>query len=104
MSQTDFNAIITAYKNVLIQIATQQSTGTGFYLAQWQLIVTNSHVVGEAAEVSIQGKLFSRQLARVLLKDDKYDLAFVQAPAEIEFPMVALGANTTLHDGDAVLA
>lgn len=104
MSQADFNTIIASYKNVLIQIATQQSTGSGFYLGQWQLIITNSHVVGNAAEVSIQGKLFPRQMGRVLLKDDKYDLAFIQAPAGIELPKVELGTENPPHDGDAVLA
>lgn len=104
MSTLGFNAIIETYKNVLIQIATQQSTGSGFYLAPWKLIVTNSHVVGDAAEVTIQGKQFPRQLARVLLKDDKYDLAFVQAPVDIPLPDMPLGSEKTLHDGDAVLA
>ena len=104
MSNPGLNPIIEAYKNVLIQIATQQSTGSGFYLAPWKLIVTNSHVVGDAAEVSIQGKQFPRQLAKVLLKDDKYDMAFIQAPHNLQLPEVPLGSLNPLHDGDAVLA
>ena len=37
--------IIQAFQYVVIQIATPYSTGTGFYLMDYNLIVTNEHVV-----------------------------------------------------------
>ena len=104
MSTPTFNAIIDSYKNVLVQIATAQSTGSGFYVANYDMIVTNSHVVGNAAEVTIQGKQFPRQLARVMLKDDQYDMAFLLPPPNLNLPSMTLGALNPLHDGDAVLA
>jgi serine protease Do len=104
MSTPSFNTIIESYKHVLVQIATTQSTGSGFYVAAFDMIITNSHVVGNAAEVTIQGKQIPRQLARVMLKDDQYDLAFLLPPAHLQLPNMPLGAPQTLHDGDAVLA
>jgi serine protease Do len=104
MSTPTFNQIIESYKNVLVQIATSQSTGSGFYVAAYDMIVTNSHVVGNAAEVTIQGKQIPRQLARVMLKDDQYDMAFLLPPTNLKLPEMTLGATDSLHDGDAVLA
>lgn len=57
--------IIDKYQNAIIQIATQSGTGSGFYLKEFDLIVTNNHVVDNATEVTIQGKVFPKSLSRV---------------------------------------
>lgn len=36
---------VETYRNVIVQIATPNSTGTGFYLRDRGLIVTDHHVV-----------------------------------------------------------
>ena len=54
----EFQEIIENYQPAIIQIASNGSTGTGFYLDQYHLFVTNEHVVGKAAEVTIAGKSF----------------------------------------------
>ena len=50
--------IIEQYQAAIIQIATQTGTGTGFYVKEFDVIVTNNHVVDNMAEVTIQGKTF----------------------------------------------
>jgi serine protease Do len=45
----DFQEIIEYYQPAIIQIAAGTSTGTGFYLKDYDLIITNEHVVGNAA-------------------------------------------------------
>lgn len=70
--------VIQKYKDIVIQIATPYSTGTGFYLAQYKIIITNEHVVRENKEVVIEGEHLEKQLARVLYLDQKYDLAFIE--------------------------
>ncbi len=52
----DSQSIIEQYQKAIIQIATNTGTGTGFYLKEFDLIVTNDHVVAENAEVTIAGK------------------------------------------------
>lgn len=96
--------IIEIYKKALIQIATHQATGTGFYLDQYQLIVTNHHVVRHFSDVTIKGKNFDRQFSKVLFTDEKYDLAFLSPPQQIQFPPIRLGDYERLRDGDEVLA
>lgn len=97
--------IIERYQNAVVQIATQNGTGTGFCLPQWQLIVTNNHVVRDHKRVTIKGRNFEKQLSPVLFADEKYDLAFLQPPADLSsFPELTLGNYEALRDGDEVIA
>ena len=96
--------IIGLFRPAIIQIATQSSTGTGFYVKEFDLIVTNEHVVGKNAEVTIAGRLFDKRLARVWYTDRKHDLTFLQPPAEVQIPEVRLGNYEETKDGDVVVA
>ena len=98
------NEIIGKFKNAIIQIATQSGTGTGFYLKEYDMIVTNEHVVSDNAEVTITGKLFDKSLTRVYYIDRKHDLAFLAVPKGPEFPELKLGKYESLNDGDTVVA
>lgn len=100
----DSQQIIEQYQKAIIQIATAGGTGTGFYVKEFDLIVTNAHVVAEDAEVTIAGKAFDKALSRVWYTDRKHDLAFLQAPAGVELPEVRLGQYEQMKDGDAVMA
>jgi serine protease Do len=100
----DSQQIIEQYQKAIIQIATGGGTGTGFYVKEFDLIVTNAHVVAEDAEVTIAGKAFDKSVSRVWYTDRKHDLAFLQAPAGIELPEVRLGLYEQMKDGDAVVA
>lgn len=100
----DSQHIIEQYQKAIIQIATAGGTGTGFYVKEFDLIVTNAHVVAEDAEVTIAGKAFDKALSRVWYTDRKHDLAFLQAPTGIELPEVRLGLYEQMKDGDAVVA
>jgi len=97
-------AVIEQYQNAIIQIATQAATGTGFYVREFDLIVTNDHVVGENAEVTIAGKLFPKTISRVWYTDRKHDLAFLEMPKELVLPEVRLGRYEDMKDGDRVMA
>lgn len=96
--------IIDQYKDVVIQIATPYSTGTGFYLKDYDLIVTNEHVVRNNREVVIDGHAFPKQLVQVLYADPKYDIAFLRTPNGAQMPGIHLGLRHQIHQGDAVIA
>lgn len=100
----DIQQIIEKYQSAIIQIATQTGTGTGFYIREFDLIVTNNHVIDNNAEVTVAGKLFDKMLSRVWYTDRKHDLAFLEAPKNIELPEVKLGEYGQMKDGDAVVA
>ena len=95
--------IIELYKSVVLQLATPFSVGTGFYLGEYQLIVTNEHVVHNNKEVVVEGKGFPRALAQVVYIDARYDLAFLKCSAIQEMPIVQL-QEMERNEGDAVIA
>lgn len=96
--------LIEKYQNAIIQIATQSATGTGFYVKEFDLIVTNEHVIDDNPEVTIAGKIFQKTISRVWYTDRKHDLAFLEAPKEIVLPEVKLGTYESMKDGDRVMA
>ena len=99
------NDIIELYKNIIIQIATPYSTGTGFFLKDQNLIITNEHVVRDNREVVIYGSHFEKQMVKVLFTDPKHDLAFLQVPEmAINIPEVKTGLNKTVKQGDNIVA
>jgi serine protease Do len=100
----DVQEIIELFQPAIIQIATQTTTGTGFYVKEYDLIVTNDHVVGDNPEVTISGKLFQKMLSRVWYTDRKHDLSFLETPKEIILPELKLGSYEGMKDGDSVVA
>jgi serine protease Do len=100
----EFQEIIETYQPATIQIASSGNTGTGFYLDAYDLIITNEHVIGKAAEVTIGGKSFQKMLSSVWYTDKKHDLAFLQPPPSAAFPSLPLGKYEMMKDGDEVIA
>ena len=100
----EFQEIIEAYQPAIIQIASSGNTGTGFYLDAYNLIITNEHVVGKAAEVTIAGRSFQKMLSSVWYTDKKHDLSFLQPPPGAAFPVISLGKYELMKDGDEVIA
>ena len=97
-------AIIDRYKKVVIQIATPYSTGTGFYLSHYKLIITNEHVVRGNQEVVLKIYGHKKIKSRVLYIDPRYDLAFIDVPKEIVLPEVQLAVDYMVQQGDPVIA
>lgn len=92
-------------QNSVVQIATKTSTGTGFYLHDYDIIITNYHVVRDHNRVIVKGKTFTKKLAEVIFFDERYDLAFLIPPVSMkDVPALRLGAYEKLKDGDSVIA
>lgn len=97
--------VIERYKNIIVQIATPFSTGTGFFLKNEKLIVTNEHVVRDNREVVICGEHFEKQMAVVLFTDAKHDLALLKAPASVvDFPEIEVSENKLIEEGSQIVA
>jgi len=96
---------VETYRQVIVQIATPNSTGTGFFLKDRSLIVTNHHVVEGNRSVVIEGATFGKQLVKVCYTDSKYDLAFLEGPKMTdELPLVRLGVDNQVREGDTIMA
>ncbi len=67
-------------------------------------VLTNSHVVGNADEISVglyDGREFE---AKIIGKDDRLDLSLIEFDTEEEVPVATLGDSDSLYVGDWVLA
>lgn len=95
---------IDLYNEAVIQIATPYSTGTGFYLAEYDLIVTNEHVIRENLKVVIAGENIDKSIVDVIYVDPLYDLAFLAAPKGQQLGRVELAKDEVLKQGMPVLA
>jgi serine protease Do len=96
--------IISFYEDIIIQIATPYSTGTGFYIRKYDIIVTNEHVVRSNKNAVVAGRKFEKQIVPVIYLDSKFDLAFLKPPLGHQMPDVELGAGSNLKEGDKVVA
>jgi serine protease Do len=96
--------IISNYEDVIIQIATPYSTGTGVYIKAYNLIITNEHVVRGNKNAVVAGKSFEKQMAAIVFMDTKYDLAFIKPPIGHIPTDISLGVNKSLSEGDKIIA
>jgi serine protease Do len=97
--------IISLYKEIIIQIATPYSTGTGFFSKKHHVIITNEHVVRGCREVVIEGLHIPKQLVKVMYLDTRYDVAFLCSPEAMEsLPEIEWATHEKVEDGDRVLA
>ncbi|MDP9571052.1 UNVERIFIED_ORG: Do/DeqQ family serine protease [Agrobacterium larrymoorei] len=82
----------------------QSSLGSGVIVSASGLVVTNNHVIEGADDIKValaDGREFS---SKVLLKDDRVDLAVLQIDAKEQFPVLPLGNSDATEVGDLVLA
>lgn len=79
-------------------------SGSGVIIDQKGHIVTNNHVVGDAAEVEVRLSDKTKFTARVIGKDPDTDLAVLQINTDRSLPSVNFGDSTKVKVGQWVLA
>ncbi len=86
---------------------TQNSLGSGVIIDADGLVVTNAHVVRSHGRATIRVVLADKREfnARIVLSDDKTDIAVLQIEAEDQdFPFLSFADSDALEVGDIVLA
>ncbi len=82
----------------------QSSLGSGVIIERRGIVVTNNHVVEGADDIRIalaDGREFE---SRVLLKDERFDLAILALEGDGPFPAIEFGDTDMIEVGDIVLA
>jgi len=96
--------IIEKYRDLVVQIATPYSLGTGFYLSEFGLIVTNEHVIRGNKSVVLKGHAFEEHLAKVLFVDVHLDLAFLDGSGINQVINGAICASDKVEIGEEIIA
>jgi len=78
--------------------------GSGFIIDPSGYVVTNSHVVGEAAKVEVVLQDNSKYPAKIVGRDQRTDLALLKIKADKPLPYVAFGDSSAAQVGDWVVA
>jgi serine protease Do len=78
--------------------------GSGFITDPSGYIVTNNHVVGEAAKVEVTLQDNSKYTARIVGRDPKTDIAVLKIKADKPLPYVSFGDSNAAQVGDWVIA
>lgn len=68
-----------ALMDPVVTIRSSTGSGSGFFVSENGLILTNNHVVGDDSRVSVSLRSGASLLAKVLSRDEKRDLALLKA-------------------------
>ncbi len=98
--------IIEKYKDIVIQIGTPYSVGTGFFLKKENLIITSEHVIRDNKEVTINGRNFKKHTTKVLFVDPLHDIAFLEPTPAIQKQLLLanLTEKENIKHGEVVVA
>jgi serine protease Do len=78
--------------------------GSGFIIDPNGTVVTNNHVVGEAAKVSVTLQDNSKYTAKIIGRDSRTDIAVLKIKADKPLPYVSFGDSNAAQIGDWVIA
>jgi serine protease Do len=81
-----------------------QGQGSGFVIDRAGLVVTNNHVIGNAARVQITLQNGRELMARVVGTDELTDLALLRVEAGEALPTVPWGSSAAMRVGNWVVA
>jgi serine protease Do len=80
------------------------SLGSGFVVDPSGIVITNSHVIGDANDISVIWSDGTRLKAEIVGKDSKIDLAVLRVKTDKPLKHVTFGDSDKIRPGDWVLA
>lgn len=90
--------------NLEIPPQKRNSLGSGFVVAEDGYVLTNNHVVAGATEIAVKLETGKEYRAKVVGRDEKYDLALLKIEAKERLPVLPFGDSDRLRVGDWVVA
>ena len=82
----------------------QSSLGSGVIIRNDGLVITNNHVIEGADDIRVALADGQEYQCKVVLKDDRVDLAVLQIKSKDAFPALPIGDSDAVDVGDLVLA
>ena len=82
----------------------QMSLGSGVIVAANGIVITNNHVISGADDVRVALSDGREYPCKVMLKDDRYDLAVLKIQSDETFPTIPIANSDAVEVGDISLA
>jgi serine protease Do len=86
------------------RVPNSPGSGSGVIIDPEGHIITNNHVIGDAAEIEVRLSDKSKLIAQVIGKDPDTDLAVLKVTADHPLPSAKFGDSSTVRVGQWVLA
>ena len=86
------------------QSQTQRSLGSGVLVDSSGLVVTNYHVIDQMTDVKVALSDQSEYPAKIVLRDQRNDLAVLKIKGDGPFPVMQMGNSDDVEVGDIALA
>ena len=99
----DIKNVIEGYRKKVVQIATPYSTATGLILPDFNIIVTNEHVIRDNKEVIVSRYDLPKAGADVVFLDPQFDIAFLNLPDGFDCDSISF-SDEELVEGIRVIA
>lgn len=96
---SDFHSTIS---QAVFKINTASGSGSGFFLQDYQVVVTNHHVIAGNHKVALEDHDQNRYLADVIYVDPDTDLALLQVKGDMPSPHITLAEAESLQSRDKV--
>lgn len=93
---------IQTIQKAIVKIGTASGSGSGFYLKDKGIVVTNYHVVSGNRMVAIETQDKNRYVAQVVFVDPVVDLAFLKPLEEFDVPDLTLQSEIPVKNQDKV--
>lgn len=94
--------VINNIADSVFKINTSSGSGSGFYLKDKGVVVTNCHVILGYRDVALEDHKQSRYLAKVVFVNKEADVAFLKPEIPFETPLVELADIKDLKSRDKV--
>jgi serine protease Do len=89
-------------KNSIFKIHTAAGSGSGFYVKEKDIVVTNHHVINGYRQVAVENVLKERVLAKVVLVNPQTDLAFLKLEKSLDASGCIINPGISVNAGDRV--
>mgnify|MGYP002832025139 CR=1 FL=1 len=96
--------VIAEAQLAVVRITTADGSGSGFIYDKSGWVLTNAHVVGDAAEVTVIIGGRSQFTGRVIGVNEQVDLAAVKIDAPNDLPALTLAGTGSVRIGEDVIA
>ncbi|MBU0506957.1 MAG: Do family serine endopeptidase [bacterium] len=99
-----FNDYIKRYFQAGPEWKTQNSLGSGFFISEEGIVVTNYHVVAGAHDIFIALNDNKKVKAKLIGSDQKLDIALLKLDTPGDYEVIKLGESEKMRIGDFVVA